>query len=59
MVGEENSVPQAIMSATRMAVKAWLNAETLDPEEAGEHCFPACNHVLGTVAAASGGTCTS
>ena len=30
-----------------MAVEAKLNTETLKPEKAGEHCFPACNHVLG------------
>jgi hypothetical protein len=29
-----------------MAVKAKLNAETLIPKQAGEHCFPTCNHVL-------------
>jgi hypothetical protein len=44
---EENSVPQAIMSAMRMAVEPKLNAETLEPDKAEEHCSPACNHVLG------------
>jgi hypothetical protein len=47
MSGEENSVPKAITSATQIDVAARLNAQSLDPEKAGEHCFPACNHVLG------------
>jgi hypothetical protein len=33
-----------------MAVEAKLNAKTLEPDKAGEHYSPACNHVLGALA---------
>jgi hypothetical protein len=35
------------MNATRMTVEAKLNAQTLEPDKAGENCLPACNRVLG------------
>jgi hypothetical protein len=37
------------MSATQMGVEAKLDTKTLEAEKAGEHCFHACNYVLGVL----------